>query len=359
MTAAAWHPDPTGKHELRYWDGTQWTEHVADAGVQATDPLVAPAAEQSAEQSVEQSAHRSEEQAVAPAADEPADQPVDRPAEAADDPVAAEPAAEQPPVTQVAPAQASYQAAPHQPMPQQPAGAPYGGGAGGGIIPGVSGELVDGRYSESASTAPGPMRQNDRMLRVRVAEPFMAKQGAMIAYQGAVQFNYQGSGASKFLKKAFTGEGLSLMRVEGQGDVFLADNAKKVHVLHLANSGISINSGSILAFSTSLEWNVERVKGGSMAAGGLFNTTLRGTGWVAITTDGDPVVLNTAEAPTFTDTDALVAWSVDLQTSINSTMSAGALIGRGSGEAIQVAFSGHGFVIVQPAEGGVVPPHTH
>lgn len=36
---AAWHPDPTGRHDHRYWDGEQWTEHVADAGVATTDPL--------------------------------------------------------------------------------------------------------------------------------------------------------------------------------------------------------------------------------------------------------------------------------------------------------------------------------
>jgi len=32
-----WHPDPQGKHELRYFDGSQWTEHVSDDGVQSTD----------------------------------------------------------------------------------------------------------------------------------------------------------------------------------------------------------------------------------------------------------------------------------------------------------------------------------
>ena len=54
-----------------------------------------------------------------------------------------------------------------------------------------------------------------------------------------------------------------------------------------------------------------------------------------------------------------MAWSVHLQTSIRSTFTAGALIGRGSGEAFQVAFQGAGFVIVQPSEGGSVPPHSH
>lgn len=37
--APGWHPDPSGRHEHRYWDGGRWTEHVADAGAQATDPL--------------------------------------------------------------------------------------------------------------------------------------------------------------------------------------------------------------------------------------------------------------------------------------------------------------------------------
>ncbi len=39
--AANWYPDPGGKHEHRYWDGSQWTDNVADHGRQAVDPLVA------------------------------------------------------------------------------------------------------------------------------------------------------------------------------------------------------------------------------------------------------------------------------------------------------------------------------
>jgi Scramblase/Protein of unknown function (DUF2510) len=41
--AAAWHPDPMGRHQLRYWDGQAWTEHVSTNGVQTVDPL-APSA---------------------------------------------------------------------------------------------------------------------------------------------------------------------------------------------------------------------------------------------------------------------------------------------------------------------------
>ncbi|MEY2434785.1 MAG: hypothetical protein QOC92_4510 [Acidimicrobiaceae bacterium] len=37
-TAANWYPDPSGRHETRYYDGTQWTEHVASHGKQSIDP---------------------------------------------------------------------------------------------------------------------------------------------------------------------------------------------------------------------------------------------------------------------------------------------------------------------------------
>jgi hypothetical protein len=36
-----WYADPSGRFELRYWDGGQWTEHVSRAGQQYTDPPVA------------------------------------------------------------------------------------------------------------------------------------------------------------------------------------------------------------------------------------------------------------------------------------------------------------------------------
>ena len=29
-----WQPDPTGRHDHRYWDGSRWTDDVADAGVE-------------------------------------------------------------------------------------------------------------------------------------------------------------------------------------------------------------------------------------------------------------------------------------------------------------------------------------
>lgn len=36
---AGWFPDPHGRYEHRYWDGTAWTTRVSSAGVMSADPL--------------------------------------------------------------------------------------------------------------------------------------------------------------------------------------------------------------------------------------------------------------------------------------------------------------------------------
>ena len=61
----------------------------------------------------------------------------------------------------------------------------------------------------------------------------MAKNGAMVAYQGDVHFEHKGGGISRILKKAATGESLRLMQASGSGEVFLAHQAMLVHMLRL------------------------------------------------------------------------------------------------------------------------------
>ncbi len=38
MTEPSWRPDPSGRFEFRYWDGTSWTQSVSSGGRQETDP---------------------------------------------------------------------------------------------------------------------------------------------------------------------------------------------------------------------------------------------------------------------------------------------------------------------------------
>ncbi|MEY9214077.1 AIM24 family protein [Thermobifida halotolerans] len=200
---------------------------------------------------------------------------------------------------------------------------------------------------------PGMALQNPRMLRVACDGEFYARQGSMVAYQGNVDFAYKGAGSvGRFFKKAFTGEGLPLMRVSGQGDVFLARDAWEVHLLDLEDESITVSGENVLAFEAGLEWDIHRLRGVGMVAGGLFNTVFTGRGRIAVACHGTPVLLN-VDQPTFVDTKAAVAWSTSLRTSLRSTVKAGALIGRGSGEAFQLALEGQGFVLVQASEGPV------
>jgi uncharacterized protein (AIM24 family) len=201
--------------------------------------------------------------------------------------------------------------------------------------------------------------QNSKLLKVELNQvTIQAKLGSMVAYQGDVTFEHAGSGGmGRMLKKAVTGEGQSLMKMSGQGEVFLADSAQEIHLLYLENDFITANGRNLLAFDAGIEWDIKKVQGGASAvmAGGLFNTELRGTGWVAVLSDGPPVLLNVATAPTFADAQAAVVWSSGVTTAMKTDFKAKNLIGRGSGEALQVAFGGEGWVLVQPSEGRVVP----
>ena len=42
MADAGWYPDPSGRHQQRYFDGYRWTEHIADGQVLGNDPVYAP-----------------------------------------------------------------------------------------------------------------------------------------------------------------------------------------------------------------------------------------------------------------------------------------------------------------------------
>src|SRR5918998_5878402 len=183
--------------------------------------------------------------------------------------------------------------------------------------------------------------QNPRLLKVELSETtVMARNGAMVAYQGDVHFEHKGGGLGRLLKKAATGESLRLMQASGSGEVFLAHQAMLVHVLRLNGDSLTANGRNILAFEAGIDWDVTRVKGGAagMIAGGLFNIHLRGSGLVALVSDGEPVRLNVAEAPTFADPQAAIAWSGGVTTSLRTDVQAKSLIGMGSGESVQLGF---------------------
>jgi uncharacterized protein (AIM24 family) len=200
--------------------------------------------------------------------------------------------------------------------------------------------------------------QNSKLLKVSLNQiTIQAKAGSMIAYQGDVSFEHAGSGGvSRMLKKAVSGEGTTLMKMTGTGEVFLGDQAQDIHLLKLENDAITCNGANVLAFDAGIDWDIQRVEGASaFMGGGLFNMALKGSGWVAVISDGPPVLLNTGDAPTFADPSAAITWSSGLTTGIKTDVKLKNFVGRGSGESIQMSFQGTGWVLVQPSEGRVQP----
>jgi len=212
-----------------------------------------------------------------------------------------------------------------------------------------------GEFQETQSEQPFAL-QNSKLLKVSLDQvTIQAKAGSMVAYQGDVSFEHAGSGGlSRMVKKAVTGEGTKLMKMAGTGEVFLAETAQDIHLLYLENDAITVNGANLLAFDAGIDWDIKKVEGASgFVSGGLYNTALTGSGWVAIVSDGPPVLLNTGEAPTFADPQAAITWASSVQTSIKTDIKLKNFIGKSSGESIQMSFAGQGWVLVQPSEGRV------
>lgn len=197
--------------------------------------------------------------------------------------------------------------------------------------------------------------ETDRVLEVNLNGQVWAKMGSMISYTGDIKFareKVMEHGLGKMVKKAFTGEGTALMKAKGEGKLYLADQGKKIVIFDLNQDSISVNGNNLLAFEPSVKWDIRLMKKiAGIASGGLFNILLDGSGKVAITTHFEPLTLRvTPGKPILTDPNATVAWSGNLNPKLKTDISIRTFLGRGSGESIQMEFSGEGFVIVQPFE---------
>jgi uncharacterized protein (AIM24 family) len=215
-------------------------------------------------------------------------------------------------------------------------------------------ELFATDNMEKESAQPGLRLQNSKMLKVELNGEVMARRGAMVGYQGQVQFQALGAGGvGKWLKSKVTGEGVPIMKMTGRGDVFLANEAQDIYLIDLeGNDALSINGANVLAFEPTLQYDIKFVQGmGMLSSAGLFNCVFTGAGRIAITTHGTPVVV-TVDQPTYADPQAAVCWSASLQTGYHRAdqLGLGTLMGRTTGEAFTMSFAGQGFVVIQPSE---------
>lgn len=197
--------------------------------------------------------------------------------------------------------------------------------------------------------------EREHLLEVNLNGMVWTKMGSMVAYTGDIRFMREGGlehGLGKLVKISLAGEGISLIKAEGRGKLYLADKGKKVSVLKLENDSIFVNCNDILAIENSINWDIKMMrKLSGVMDNEIYNVKLEGTGMVAITTHHDPLTFRvTKERPVFTSPSVTVAWSGNLEPEIKSDISLKTLIGKSSGESVQMVFRGEGFVVVQPYE---------
>ncbi|WP_371502179.1 TerD family protein [Kitasatospora sp. NBC_00374] len=211
------------------------------------------------------------------------------------------------------------------------------------------------KYREAPET-PGWVKQNDGLVRFTLTkgQDVLALQGSMVAYQGRADFAHEGSGALRKLIGNLTGQPLKLMRVSGEGQVFLADEASDLFVVRLEGDSLCVGSDRVLAFDAGLEHEVRRIEGEGLPNGGFFTLQFSGHGTVVVKTRGIPVVLPVTPAPeTYADVHALVAWTRAAQviTTAPVRIRRSAYAGHAA-ESYSLQFRGApgNFIVVQPFE---------
>ncbi len=214
-------------------------------------------------------------------------------------------------------------------------------------------DLFSQENTVQTPTEAGISLQHAKCVRAVVNGEVLARQGTMVSHRGNLRLEVKGQGAGKFFKRALTGEGLALMTAQGQGEIWFANQNQQCFLIDIySGDELSINGRNVLCFEAGLQYDIRMVRGAGMFGGGLFNSTFTGQGRIAINSDGPPIVIPvTPQLPVFADTDAVVGWSGQLNTSIHRSQGMKSLLRGGSGEMFQIAFHGHGFVIVQPSEG--------
>ncbi|MFE2496463.1 AIM24 family protein [Streptomyces scopuliridis] len=202
--------------------------------------------------------------------------------------------------------------------------------------------------------------QNPQLLRVALTgqDDVLARKGAMVAYQGLIDFDGEYQSQSQRRSRAHTGEGLELMRCSGQGTVYLANLAQYIHVVEVDHDGMTVDSAYVLALDSTLHTEVIAVDSQyGISGSGKYQLNISGRGKVALMTSGQPLMMRvTPEKYVNADADAVVAWSSGLRVQMQAqTHSSGVMRRRGNtGEGWELSFLGQGYALVQPSE--VMPP---
>lgn len=212
-----------------------------------------------------------------------------------------------------------------------------------------------------------PFREiNSKMVEAQVlpGQRLFSQRGAMLAYRGEVSFtpNVGGGqgGIMSMIGRRVAGEATPLMTVEGHGTVLFGHGGHHVQVVNLSGDTLCVEADRLLAFDGSLQQGtlflgaqggVMGMVRGQVTGQGLFTTTLKGHGAVAVMAHGGVIELPiTPGRSVHVDPQAYVAHYGEVRNKLSTALGWRDMVGRGSGEAFQLELSGQGAVFVQASE---------
>ncbi|WP_448638875.1 AIM24 family protein [Geodermatophilus sp. URMC 63] len=205
---------------------------------------------------------------------------------------------------------------------------------------------------------------NSKVVRARVspATPVLARRGAMLGYSGQVTFrpvHGQGRGIGGMAGAALSGESNPMMATEGQGEVLYGYKGLHVTVLELdGGAPLVCEADRLLVHDAQLQTSVQflgsggvrQAISGAMTGQGLFTTNVHGRGSVALLSHGGAFPLQLGGQQVGVDPQAYVGHVGQLSIDLAAKVGFRDVVGRGSGEALQLRISGHGTVYVQASE---------
>ncbi|MET8971952.1 AIM24 family protein [Streptomyces hydrogenans] len=212
-----------------------------------------------------------------------------------------------------------------------------------------------------------PFREiNSKMIEATVVpgQRLFSQRGAMLAYRGDVTFTPNTAGGQgglmSMIGRRVAGEATPLMTVEGSGTVMFGHGGHHVQVIALTGDTLYVEADRLLAFDGTLEQGtmflgsqggVMGLVRGQVSGQGLFTTTLKGHGSVAVMAHGGVIELPiTPGRAVHVDPQAYVAHHGVVRNKLSTALGWRDMVGRGSGEAFQLELSGSGAVYVQASE---------
>ncbi|SDD67769.1 AIM24 family protein [Streptomyces prasinopilosus] len=212
-----------------------------------------------------------------------------------------------------------------------------------------------------------PFREiNSKVVEATVApgRRLFSQRGAMLAHRGEITFTPSTAGGQGGLRsmigRRVAGEDTPLMTVEGSGTVLFGHGGHHVQVIDLSGDTLYVEADRLLAFEDTLEQGtvflgsqggVRGMVRGRVSGQGLFTTTLRGHGSVAVMAHGGVIEIPvTPQRPVHVDPQAYVAHHGEVRNKLSTALGWRDMVGRGSGEAFQLELSGSGAVYVQASE---------